>query len=68
MCDISIIFFNFELSKNTLINIECYLGKLYIIRKTFYALIHLYVLMYVNVGYNKAHIIFAFEVKLRTNS
>ena len=44
------------------------LGKLYIIRKTFYALIHLYVLMYVNVGYNKAHIIFAFEVKLRTNS
>ena len=24
--------------------------------------------MYVNVGYNKAHIIFAFEVKLRTNS
>ena len=40
------------------------LGKLYIIRKTFYALIHF---MYVNVGYNKAHIIFAFEVKLRTN-
>ena len=37
--------FNFELSKNTLINIECYLGKLYIIRKTFYALIHLYVCM-----------------------
>ena len=44
------------------------LGKLYIIRKTFYALIHLYVCTYVNVGYNKAHIIFAFEVKLRTNS
>ena len=37
---------------------------MYIIRKTFYALIHF---MYVNVGYNKAHIIFAFEVKLRTN-
>ena len=28
---------------------------------------HLFIYMYVNVGYNKAHIIFAFEVKLRTN-
>ena len=29
---------------------------------------HLFIYMYVNVGYNKAHIIFAYlQVKLRTN-